>query len=87
MLGFAAGFPYLIGMHASLAMPRHATPRIEVGSGSVGIAGAQTGIYPRKGPGGWQIIGRTEVATWDLERDPAALLRPGVTVVFEAVTS
>lgn len=82
MLGFAAGFPYLLGMPASLAMPRHATPRLEVRAGSVGIAGAQTGIYPRKGPGGWQIIGRTDVPLFDAGRTPPALFAPGDSVRF-----
>jgi KipI family sensor histidine kinase inhibitor len=85
--GFAPGFGYLSGGDAALVVPRRSTPRTRVLTGAVGLAGEFTGVYPRPGPGGWQIIGRTEVATWDLERDPAALLRPGVTVVFEAVTS
>jgi len=82
MLGFAAGFPYLIGMDASIAMPRRATPRIEVHAGSVGIAGAQTGIYPRSGPGGWQIIGRTDALLFDAARAPVTLLEPGDLVRF-----
>ncbi|HET9032352.1 MAG TPA: 5-oxoprolinase subunit PxpB [Dokdonella sp.] len=82
MLGFAPGFPYLIGMHASLSMPRHATPRTNVSAGSVGIAGAQTGIYPRSGPGGWQIIGGTEEALFDAGRESPALLQPGDIVRF-----
>jgi inhibitor of KinA len=82
MLGFAAGFPYLIGMDASLAMPRHATPRIDVAAGSVGIAGAQTGIYPCTGPGGWQIIGRTDTRLFDASRTSPSLLEPGDLVRF-----
>ncbi len=82
MLGFAPGFPYLIGMDCSLAMPRHATPRTRVDAGSVGIAGAQTGIYPRSGPGGWQIIGRTDECLFDVFRHPPALLQPGDIVRF-----
>ena len=82
MLGFAAGFPYLIGMDRQLAMPRRDTPRTDVAAGSVGIGGAQTGIYPRRGPGGWQIIGRTGVGLFDATRDPPALLGPGDTVCF-----
>lgn len=82
MLGFAPGFPYLIGMDAQLSTPRHATPRTEVSAGSVGIAGAQTGVYPRSGPGGWQIIGRTEVMLFDPTRAVPALLQPGDIVRF-----
>lgn len=85
MLGFAAGFPYLIGLHESLITPRHATPRTEVMAGSVGIGGEQTGIYPRTGPGGWQIIGRTDARLFDVQREPPALLAAGDVVVFRAV--
>ncbi len=82
MLGFAPGFPYLIGMDSRLSMPRHATPRTNVHAGSVGIAGAQTGIYPRSGPGGWQIIGRTLDILFDAHREHPALLEPGDSVRF-----
>lgn len=86
MLGFAAGFPYLIGMDPRLSMPRHATPRTAVSAGSVGIAGAQTGIYPRSGPGGWQIIGQTEAHLFDAAREEPALLQPGDIVRFVDAT-
>lgn len=82
MLGFAAGFPYLLGMDASLAMPRRATPRTRVAAGSVGIGGTQTGIYPRQGPGGWQIIGQTRFRLFDHEQDPPAAIGPGDRVRF-----
>lgn len=82
MLGFAAGFPYLLGMDASLAMPRLATPRMKVAAGSVGIAGAQTGIYPRAGPGGWRIIGRSDATLFNATRTPPTLLAPGDRVRF-----
>ena len=82
MLGFAAGFPYLLGMDASLTMPRRSTPRTQVAAGSVGIGGSQTGIYPRQGPGGWQLIGRTEFSLFDCERDPPAIVGPGDCVQF-----
>ncbi|MDB6163387.1 MAG: allophanate hydrolase subunit 1, partial [Xanthomonadaceae bacterium] len=82
MLGFAPGFPYLIGMDPTLAVPRLATPRAHVPAGSVAIGGAQTGIYPRSGPGGWHIIGRTTLELFDPARDPPALLAPGDQVRF-----
>ncbi|MEZ5462144.1 5-oxoprolinase subunit PxpB [Dokdonella sp.] len=82
MLGFAAGFPYLLGMDAGLATPRRATPRTRVAAGSVGIGGVQTGIYPREGPGGWQIIGRTAFCLFDHLRDPPAIVGPGDRVRF-----
>jgi KipI family sensor histidine kinase inhibitor len=87
MLGFSAGFPYLIGMDPALATPRRATPRTEVAAGSVGIAGGQTGVYPRSGPGGWQIIGHTEVRLFDIGRERPALLEPGDIVRFVDISN
>ena len=63
-------------------MPRHATPRLKAPAGSVGIAGRQTGVYPRDSPGGWRLIGRTPVALFNPHRVPAALVAPGDTVRF-----
>ena len=74
MLGFAPGFPYLLGLDPALAAPRLATPRTHVPAGSVGIGGAQTGIYPRAGAGGWRLIGRTQTVLFDAARDEPALL-------------
>lgn len=84
-LGFAPGFAYLGGLPASLATPRRATPRERVAAGSVGIAGDRTAVYPRSMPGGWQIVGRSEVVLFDPQRDPPALLRPGAPVRFVPV--
>lgn len=84
MLGFAPGFPYLLGLDPALAMPRLAVPRTRVPSGSVAIGGAQAGIYPREGPGGWRLLGRTALGLFDPERDPPALLAPGHRVRFVA---
>lgn len=83
--GFAPGFGYLVGSDDRLRVPRRATPRTKVPAGSVGLAGEFSGVYPRESPGGWQLIGRTELRMWDLERDPPALLQPGVQVRFVAV--
>jgi len=85
MLGFAPGFPYLLGLNQALAMPRLQTPRTRVGAGSVGIGGAQTGIYPRSGPGGWRIIGRTSQVLFDPARNPPSLLAAGDRVRFVAI--
>lgn len=82
MLGFLPGFPYLGVVDDRIAVPRHATPRHRVAAGSVGIAGRQTGIYPRESPGGWQIVGRTPLAIFDPQRTPPALFAPGDTVTF-----
>lgn len=84
-IGFAPGFAYLVGGDPRLHVPRRETPRTRVPAGSVGLAGEFGGIYPRPSPGGWQLIGRTEVTLWDLDRDPPALLRPGTAVRFEAL--
>lgn len=80
--GFAPGFSYLVGGDPRLHVPRHQDPRTRVPAGAVGLAGAFSGIYPRPSPGGWQIIGHTDVVLWDVERDPPALLQPGSTVQF-----
>jgi KipI family sensor histidine kinase inhibitor len=83
--GFAPGFAYLVGGDPRLRVPRRPNPRSSVPAGSVGLAGEFSGIYPRSSPGGWQLIGRTDVALLDVERNPPALLRPGMWVRFEAV--
>ena len=85
MLGFAPGFPYLFGLDARLHTPRRASPRTRVPAGAVAIGGAQTGIYPRELPGGWQIVGRTPLHLFTVEHEPPALLTPGQRVRFRAI--
>ncbi len=85
MLGFTPGFPYLGGMSEKLHTPRLATPRTITPGGSVGIAEAQTGVYPVQSPGGWRIIGRTPLALFDPEREPPSLLSAGDVVRFVPV--
>jgi KipI family sensor histidine kinase inhibitor len=80
--GFAPGFGYLTTKAWQVEMPRRSSPRTSVPRGSVALAGEFSGIYPRESPGGWQLIGRTQVAVFDPSREPAALLRPGVRVRF-----
>lgn len=82
MIGFAPGFPYLLGLDPALALPRHAQPRASVAAGSVGIAGAQTGIYPQHSPGGWQLIGRTPWRLFDPSLERPARLLPGQRLRF-----
>ena len=82
MLGFLPGFAYLGAVDSSIAAPRREEPRLSVPAGSVGIAGAQTGIYPQRSPGGWQLIGRTNAAIFDPTRTPASLFAPGDEVRF-----
>ncbi len=85
MLGFAPGFPYLLGLDRALYTPRRVTPRTRVPAGAVAIGGAQTGIYPRELPGGWMLIGRTPLVLFDPQRDPPCLLAPGDRVRFRAM--
>jgi KipI family sensor histidine kinase inhibitor len=82
MLGFLPGFAYMGRVDSRIAAPRKGTPRLRVPAGSVGIAGVQTGIYPRESPGGWQIIGRTTIPLFDPLTSPSALFAPGDTVRF-----
>lgn len=85
MLGFAPGFPYLLGLDPVLHMPRRAEPRTRVRTGSVAIGGAQTGIYPRELPGGWHLIGRTPLTLFDPARETPCLLAPGTRVRFQPI--
>jgi KipI family sensor histidine kinase inhibitor len=80
--GFAPGFAYLTSRTWHEEVPRRASPRKSVPTGSVGLAGEFSGVYPRESPGGWQLLGRTELVMFDPSRDPAALLRPGTRVRF-----
>ncbi len=80
--GFAPGFAYLSWGDPRLAVPRRKEPRTAVPSGAVALAGEFSAIYPRSSPGGWQLIGRTDVVIFDIERDPPALLQPGAVVRF-----
>lgn len=84
-VGFSPGFPYLGGLPEELATPRRATPRPRVPPGSVGIGGAQTGIYPLETPGGWNLIGRTPWRLFDPGRAEPALLRLGDRVRFRPI--
>ena len=83
--GFAPGFAYLAGLDPALCQPRLERPRERIPSGSVGVAGEFSGVYPRASPGGWRLLGRlTDDAPtlFDPERDPPALLLPGTRVRF-----
>lgn len=83
--GFAPGFAYLRGTDERLRVPRRSVPRTRVPAGAVGLADQWSGVYPRVGPGGWQLIGRTTEPLWDLAADPPARLQPGHRVRFRAV--
>lgn len=81
-LGFQPGFAYMGGLAPALATPRRADPRLAVPAGSVGIGGEQTGIYPATAPGGWQLIGHTDVPLFMAQQETPSLLAPGDTVRF-----
>jgi len=81
--GFAPGFAYLTGLPPEREVPRLETPRTAVPAGSVALAGEYSAVYPTRSPGGWRLIGRTDLVLWDPGREPAALLTPGVRVRFE----
>ncbi|WP_262982876.1 5-oxoprolinase/urea amidolyase family protein [Arthrobacter globiformis] len=83
--GFAPGFGYMVGENQALEVPRRSSPRTGVPAGSVALAGNYSAVYPRKSPGGWQLIGRTGAKMWDLDRPEPALASPGHRVQFRAV--
>ncbi|AOS62718.1 5-oxoprolinase subunit B family protein [Actinoalloteichus hymeniacidonis] len=80
--GFAPGFGYLVGGDPALRVPRRETPRVRVPGGSVAIADEFTAVYPRDSPGGWQLLGHTELELWHSDRPNPALLAPGDRVRF-----
>ena len=86
MIGFVPGFPYLGGLSEKLTSPRKQNPRAAIPAGSVGIAGQQTGIYPLETPGGWQIIGRTPLKLFDVNRQQPSLLKAGDKLKFEQIS-
>lgn len=85
MMGFLPGFAYLGGMDKRIAVARRDSPRLKVPAGSVGIAGEQTGVYPLESPGGWQLIGRTEMPLFTPNKKELTLLKQGDYVKFVAV--
>jgi inhibitor of KinA len=86
MIGFAPGFPYLGGMSERIQAPRRSSPRLNIPSGTVGIAGMQTGVYPIETPGGWQLIGRTPEALFRPNESPPSLLQAGDIVSFRPIS-
>jgi KipI family sensor histidine kinase inhibitor len=87
MVGYVPGFPYMGTVDPRIAAPRRQTPRVKVPTGSVGIAGPQTGIYPRVTPGGWNLIGRTPLKPFDAARAQPCLFRAGSRVRFMPITA
>ncbi|WP_323758144.1 5-oxoprolinase subunit PxpB [Roseivirga sp.] len=87
MLGFVAGFAYLGSLPKQLFCPRKTEPRKEILAGSVGLAGLQTGVYPANAPGGWQIIGRTPIPTFNPKAENPTLFKAGDAVKFKSISS
>jgi inhibitor of KinA len=85
-IGFTGGFPFLGGLPRKIATPRRDVPRKEIPAGSVAIGGKQTGIYPIKSPGGWNVIGRTPLKLFDSQKNPPTLLCAGDRVRFRRIT-
>jgi KipI family sensor histidine kinase inhibitor len=80
--GFVPGFAYLVGGDPRLAVSRRPSPRTRVPGGSVGLAAGYSAVYPRASPGGWQLIARTDLELWEIQREPPTLLLPGRAVRF-----
>jgi inhibitor of KinA len=87
MLGFTPGFPYLGGMSEEIATPRLEKPRVRIPSGSVGIAGSQTGFYPVESPGGWQLIGRTPINGFDANSPNPFAFAAGDYLQFKGIST
>lgn len=86
MIGFIPGFPYLGTTSPELEVPRKHKPALSVPAGSVALAGRQTGIYPLTVPGGWQVIGRTPLTLFDVNREPSCLLQAGQKIKFVPIS-
>ncbi|MGV9663152.1 5-oxoprolinase subunit B family protein [Nocardia niigatensis] len=81
-VGFAPGFGYLESPDARLSVPRRTRSRTVIPAGAVALAGGYSAVYPRRSPGGWQLIGTTDLSMWDVDREPPALVRAGTPVRF-----
>ncbi len=85
-IGFSIGFPYMSGLDKTLQTSRLNTPRIKVPSGSIGIAGEQTGIYPFSTPGGWNIIGRTPLKIFNKIKPELSIIQSGYEIRFKSIS-
>jgi len=84
-IGFQPGFLYLGGLHQNLHIPRKSNPRVRVDKGSVGIGGAQTGVYPQSSSGGWNIIGKSPLNFFNMKATNPCFAKPGDRIQFVAV--
>ncbi|MCK2243038.1 MULTISPECIES: allophanate hydrolase subunit 1 [unclassified Crossiella] len=85
--GFAPGFAYVTGLDPALRVPRRETSRTRVPAGAVAIADEFVGIYPRSSPGGWRLLGQTDLVLWDTARARPGLLTAGTRVRFREVAA
>ena len=86
MFGFDPGFVLLLGLPPELETPRKENPRLIVPAGSVGIGGAQTGVYPCERPGGWQLIGRTPLKLFNMNAAPPSFVDIGDGIRFQQIS-
>ena len=86
MIGFLPGFPYLGELNERLAVDRLDQPRLKVPQGSVGIGGKQTGVYPIESPGGWNILGKTPLNLFSIDRSDPFLIQPGDEIKFQSIS-
>jgi KipI family sensor histidine kinase inhibitor len=84
-IGFFPGFLYLGGLPKKIHFKRKSKPRLKINKGDVGIAGDQTGIYPRTSPGGWNIIGNSPLHFFDVNKSPPCFAIPGDKIQFRVV--
>ena len=85
-IGFLPGFLYLGEMDKRIHYPRKDKPLLNIEKGSVGIGGSQTGIYPNKSPGGWNIIGKTPINLFNINKTPPCFIKAGDKVKFISIS-
>ena len=85
-VGFLPGFLYLGGLDDQIAIPRKSTPRLRVPKGAVAIGGNQTGVYPTKSSGGWNIIGNSPILFFDVEKASPCFAKTGDKISFKSVS-
>lgn len=81
-LGFLPGTAYCGRLDPRIVAPRLERPRERVPAGSVAVADGQTIVYPLASPGGWRLIGRTDLAMFDPTAAEPVRIRAGDRVRF-----
>lgn len=85
-IGFLPGFLYLGGLNEKLFFDRKPNPRLHVAKGSVGIGGKQTGVYPQNSAGGWNVIGKTLINFFDVEKPTPCFAKAGDFIKFKPIS-